>query len=1375
VNGAPWKTPRAWSWSTLTAGFACLLLLVPAACGGGESGGGRPRPDVSGGPDLGGPTDTGTVVPDVPADIGVPPEDVEAPTDVPPAPDVPKLPPVITILEPAEGAAVRRADPDGPVVFRVRVEHAEGLSVVEFSADGQPAIRRSFPQGTPSGEFTFALDDYFARDDAPAAGPDEVVRRWPHEGPKTFKIAALSTERTAAVARRTIYIDETPPDLLIVDAPQDRGLEVLDVVGQIRVQFRASDSHELKESRVSITWEGGEEARTLAPTRTSEYLVIQELDENVALAEVKIEAEDMAGWLRTITLPVRIVRRPPYRLGHVFEFPGEVEVLGYAVGHYDDAEPRYPDLFVATTGGLWLLLGTEGGQFAGGFKLLDPPPSPWQKVLLHDMDHDGLEDLFLAALDGDTLRGTVAIRVAREGGAIDDYVPFPNAAVVTDASLAIGLDDLDEEDDWVDLAVGLSSAEDSVAVLRGSPVPDLPLVDVVDPLAPDAACEPACSTAGVRYACSAGLCAIEVQSDCAPACAAGEVCVYYAPTGSSKCLALAPDEACGGCRVGERCFGAAGAESCRRFLTDDCDPACAPSYTCSFGECVLTPTDDCELACAADETCHRGECVLRVGGACEPACGDQQVCQDGTCLRLDQTCDPPCLAGQVCHAGQCRRLCDEEGCAPAPDYLAFFLRPNHLRGVAGVTDLDIADFNGDDRNDIVVGRTGVRQISCYIGLGDGDFLDAYDTYLDDDPYVVHPYRMAGPEEDEYLDLLVATETDEQFYILRGDGTGFFDIAWMFDDSAPYTDFATIDIFTPGDIVTLQPSASVLRTWRYQAAQGALSTNAFSEGAFSAGFSPGELSVEDMNLDGNQDVVYINRATGRLVVGLGMDDPQEDVDLPPEILMPYATGPDYDSGLADLVDIAVGRVHPAPSSSNDYDDLVTLTHVAAPPGDPIPIGLDAPRECGAPVGVSPTREVLLVAYRSDGLRPSKRYLSQSILPPVFGDPPVALALGRFDGSDANLDVAVAIDRAPDTWTIAERCQECPEPEEGEPAEPCLPDPESMREAAIPNIAILRTQIEVGPRGEETRFVPYRAISLDDLVDASVAGLGFGTAAAPPEYLPPGQIGQKGFQKPTGIIATELSNDALDDLIVLSDEYKTDEDPDFAPAQMTTWRAPFNASGIFDGPRFGATLGRAPRWWTLIDADGLLGLDLLVSNTGDDDLTLLRSAGALLRFLTPRYLATQNAPLGIAAANLDRSGERVQDFVVAVEGNVQIGYSRPPFAPAEWAFDDVVFLYPGETYPREDPSAVQVADLNLDGQLDIITSNQGSDTLTIFFGVVEAPRPHPLFPVYVDAPTGHEPTRLVQGHFNADDCPDFAVRNDFSESVTLLLSVPEQCVP
>lgn len=1421
MNGAPWKTPRAWSRSTLAAALASLLLLLTAACGGGGSGnGGTDRRDTggSGGPDIVTSQDTGGPPADVPKDVppaDVPPADVPPadvpPADVPPPVDIPAVAPVITILEPAEGTAIRRAAADAPTVFRVRIEHPGGLALVEFGADGQSGMRQQFVPAAPSGEFTFSLADYYVPDGTPPAGPEEVQRRWPAEGPKTFYVGVVSATGTRSVARRTIYVDATPPRVSVVDAPADRGLQYLDVVGQIRLQFRASDTHALKETRVRITWDADgaaqEDARTLVPSRTNEYLVVAELGANVARARVTVEAEDAAGWVDKVELPVRIIKRPPYRLGHVFEFPGGVEVLGYAVGHYDAAADAYPDLFVATSDGLWLLLGADGGQFAGGFKLLDAPTASWQKVFLHDMDHDGLEDLFLVALDGSDLHATVAIREpAGDGRSIDDYIPYPDAAVVPNGSLSVALDDFNN-DDWIDLAVGLADAEDSVAILLGSPFPegvDLPM-EVSDPLDPTVACDPACPTAPLRYTCSAGLCALEVRSDCSPACGAGQLCVFHAASESPRCVPLSPAQACGGCRAGERCVGAAGAETCRRVASDDCDPECAPSYTCALGECVLTRTDDCPLPCAPGETCHRGECVFWVGGECAPPCGDRQRCQFGTCVRLDDTCDPPCLAGQVCSAGQCRRLCDEEGCAPPPDYLPFFLRPNYLRGVAGITDLQTADFNADGRMDIVVGRTGVRQISCYIGLGDGDFLDAYDTYLDDDPFRVLPYWLTGSQEDRppsgFIDLIVTTEANERFYLLRGDGTGFFDIVWMSDRNVAITDVATGTIFGQGDLVMLQPDASLLRTWAFQAGQPAVPARFSDAGAFSAGFVPGELALADMNLDGLLDVVYLNRGTSRLVVGLGIPRAggahSGDFDLPPEILMeftattsePDATG-DSKEGPADLVDIAVGRVQPYPSPSNDFADLVTMTHVPGPV-DPIPIGLSAPEDCGEQVTVKPSRTVKLIAYRSDGVRPGRRS-SYSDLPPVFGDAPVALALGKFD-ADGNQDVAVAIGRegGADEWTVAQACGECEEPEEGQAPQPCLPDPESTILVKVPNIAILRTTIVADPppaNDFHVEFVPYRNLDPSLLVSASVVALGFSTGAAPPEYLPASEEGQRGRQVPLGLLAADLSNDTFDDLIILSDQIGVPGDDDYAPPQLTTWRAPLNSNGIFDGPRFGATLGRAPRWWTWINADTVDTIpDLLIANMGDDDLTLLRAAGGQLRFLTPRYLATQRGPAGIAAANLDLDGDRVQDFIVAVDGNVQIGYSRLPIPPAVWAFDDVVFLYPGGTYPRDDPAGVQVADLNRDGLLDIVVSNQGSDTLTIFFGVQEEGRPHPLFPVYLDAPTGHEPAKLVMAldlpaaqdpqrlhrGFNGDGCPDFAVLNEASESVTLLLSIPELC--
>lgn len=1354
MNDAPWKTARAWSRCTLTAGLALLVAL--AACGGGDGGGGGR--DTTGGPDVGQPDTGGPPPVDVVEDT--PPADTGGGEDVPPAVDVPPTPVEITFLDPPEDEAVRRADPTDPVVFRVSIEHPSGIKAVEFGTEGQEGLLQVFvdeehPDGQPGGEFTFALDDFYVPDDEPAAGPDEVQRRWPHEGPRTFYVKALPVDGLAAMATRTIYIDETPPELVLTDAPQDRGLEVLDVVGQARFQFHAGDTHAMAGSRVFVD---DVLVRELFPTETGDYIVVFEVHEGTDLAHVRIEAEDQAGFMTTLSVPVRIVKRPPYRLGHTFEFGGGVVVTGFVVGHYDDSD-AYPDLWVSTTDGLWLLLGTTGGGFSGGYKLLGPELPPAFRLFLHDFDGDGPEDLLLVSEVSGGVEARVAIRIPHEGENVDQYRPY-TPQLIEGGTRAVAFDLIDMEPDTAppmpdpkpDLVVGLSGVEDSVAVLLGLAVSDLPLDVPDDPLTPRETCDPECSAGRT---CWNGYCVLPWTGTGTcddPVCEEHEICFQ----GAACVSVAAPDLCVATCGVGESCVTFARQDSedrqtgCVKVVSDDCDPECASPDVCHFGQCVLYDTGGCDPPCRPDETCHNGVCLLRTGGTCEPACGSRQVCQFGTCVLVDPAeCEPQCWGGELCHGGQCVRHCTDEGCGGVPDEPPFFLRPHLLRGVSGVTDVEVADFNNDGINDIVAGRTGVRQVSCFLGVGDGDFLDAYDTYMGVDtasPTVVLPVLYEGGSHDTNMDLVVAMEENPDpdvdgptiFYLL-GDGTGFFEV--IESGISGGAGAAKVSELVPGDImgqpspdfVAVLPGASGLMVFRYQATSEEPYSNV---STFSAGFLPADLSIADMDADGENDLVYRNDGTARIVVGLSLDP--ADFDLPPEVVMPQIKE-DGTTGLP--IDIALGPV----KTDDAYpgDDLVVLTE-----GEPVLEPGDLPGNspdsgCAVSAGKEASSRLRVVLFPNVAGKPSNREITTTPVP-IYRGAGTSIALGNFD-SDTAPDLAIGTDLAPGDATIVvyTGCL-CETNEAGE--EVCVPDPEKREFIQLPSVAVLHNQRD----GTFEPNLPPGTPWIGEYV--KLAGI------AP-------------FHPASEVFAHDLNGDNRDDLIVMGQELRLGE-MIFLP-EVSTWRAPANLTEEFSGPRSEFPIGNGARWATVLNINPQSDtfLDILLSNTEDHDVAILQGTGNLV-FGAPRFLATQQEPLGVAGALLDGADDDHTDFVVVVQDNVQIAFGKAPAPPATWAFEDVVFLYPGEAYPREDPQAVLIEDLNRDGRLDIVTTNKGSDTATIFFGVGER-----LFPVYLDSPTGHGPVHFVDGDLNGDACPDYAIENQDSHSITFLLSLPAapECRP
>ncbi len=95
---------------------------------------------------------------------------------------------------------------------------------------------------------------------------------------------------------------------------------------------------------------------------------------------------------------------------------------------------------------------------------------------------------------------------------------------------------------------------------------------------------------------------------------------------------------------------------------------------------------------------------------------------------------------------------------------------------------------------------------------------------------------------------------------------------------------------------------------------------------------------------------------------------------------------------------------------------------------------------------------------------------------------------------------------------------------------------------------------------------------------------------------------------------------------------------------------------------------------------------------------------------------------------------------------------------------MFSPPAEYATGTYPSAVATADLNRDGNIDVVTTNFGSSTVSVFGGNGDGTlAPGVLVPV------GDQPQALAVGDFNGDGIPDLAVANSASNDVSILLGV------
>lgn len=257
---------------------------------------------------------------------------------------------------------------------------------------------------------------------------------------------------------------------------------------------------------------------------------------------------------------------------------------------------------------------------------------------------------------------------------------------------------------------------------------------------------------------------------------------------------------------------------------------------------------------------------------------------------------------------------------------------------------------------------------------------------------------------------------------------------------------------------------------------------------------------------------------------------------------------------------------------------------------------------------------------------------------------------------------------------------------------------------------------------------------------------------------GTVVGPGGDGPRAIDIADVTNDGTLDVVTAntsSDDVAVFEglgDGRFAPVEVYTTRV--GAGG--DGPEA----------LVLSDVTGDSIPDVITANAISDDVTVLVADGvgglhAPIRISTLVGEAG-DAPSGVTVADVTEDGQ--PDVITANSGSHDV--TILPGVSGGATFEDPIHLTISDGEAGRGPRGVQVADLDGDGHLDILTSNTTSDDVSVLLGTgggaFDAARVFESRTGY----SGDDPRAFGIADVNGDGALDVVAANDDSSNITVL---------
>ena len=179
------------------------------------------------------------------------------------------------------------------------------------------------------------------------------------------------------------------------------------------------------------------------------------------------------------------------------------------------------------------------------------------------------------------------------------------------------------------------------------------------------------------------------------------------------------------------------------------------------------------------------------------------------------------------------------------------------------------------------------------------------------------------------------------------------------------------------------------------------------------------------------------------------------------------------------------------------------------------------------------------------------------------------------------------------------------------------------------------------------------------------------------------------------------------------------------------------------------------------------DIVVANGNSNTVSVLfnttTNGASTPSFSAKTDFNTGNRPVSVAIGDINGDGS--PDIIVAnyYSSTISVLLNSTPVNATTASFSAKTDFATGIN-----PSEVALADLNGDGKLDVVTSNPGANTMSVFLNTTSDGASTPSFSVKNDFTTGATPTSLAVADVNGDGKPDIIISNFSAKTVSVFLN-------